>query len=565
MASAQYALSFLLASHTNGRTPRRIPVSLKRHRKNHLRPKILKTKTKPFPLSLPLLPSSLPSHPDVIPQENNNLRVEIPSDETLAGESENLGELQVSEVVASKNGVFENVSIKDVLKYGAMYLLGILVLQAIYAVWAVGYYKNSHRDEDLEIDGRGSGDGKTVSLPVNGVSGEQLLMEEKIEEIRLMAKEARRIESEKKGEEDVEDVEDVEDEDFEIDDDKGAVSSRRDAIEKEISERLFNLLNKINTLNVRTKDITAALQTDASEISAAGMDRGVNKNVNEGDKALVFKKKLKFRSPSTKATKPPKGFPGTRNWKPSDAIKTDSAGEETAHDYGSDASNQEQMLREDKQVNDRDAESVSSVPSEERGRLVDDELKVIQSYVKNLKGKMETPDMKTDVGNKTRRTNNGGAKETTSGMSSMEVIQSRKSRDLSSQNTQGFVEENQDTGLSFEKDGVHSINGSSRPGLTKKHSSAYRIKRKVKQTEDTKTDLWWLNLRYVFVSTRNFCNKYITHYFSYFLTLNFVVAYLHDEVCYCYRTLLSFITLYKNLGMEQIVFNILFMLQCCTL
>jgi len=159
----------------------------------------------------------------------------------------------------------------------------------------------------------------------------------------------------------------------------------------------------------------------------------------------------------------------------------------------------------------------------------------------------------------------GGAKETTSGMSSMEVIQSRKSRDLSSQNTQGFVEENQDTGLSFEKDGVHSINGSSRPGLTKKHSSAYRIKRKVKQTEDTKTDLWWLNLRYVFVSTRNFCNKYITHYFSYFLTLNFVVAYLHDEVCYCYRTLLSFITLYKNLGMEQIVFNILFMLQCCTL
>jgi len=318
-----------------------------------------------------------------------------------------LGELQVSEVVASKNGVFENVSIKDVLKYGAMYLLGILVLQAIYAVWAVGYYKNSHRDEDLEIDGRGSGDGKTVSLPVNGVSGGQLLMEEKIEEIRLMAKEARRIESEKKGEEDVEDVEDVEDEDFEIDDDKGAVSNRRDAIEKEISERLFNLLNKINTLNVRTKDITAALQTDASEISAAGMDRGVNKNVNEGDKALVFKKKLKFRSPSTKATKTPKGFPGTRNWKPSDAIKTDSAGEETAHDYGSDASNQEQMLREDKQVNDRDAESVSSVPSEERGRLVDDELKVIQSYVKNLKGKMETPDMKTDVGNKTRRTNNG--------------------------------------------------------------------------------------------------------------------------------------------------------------
>jgi len=99
----------------------------------------------------------------------------------------------------------------------------------------------------------------------------------------------------------------------------------------------------------------------------------------------------------------------------------------------------------------------------------------------------------------------GGAQETTSGMSSMEVIQSRKSRDLSTQNSQIFVEENQDTGLRFEEDGVHSTNGSSRHGLTKKHSPANRIK----QT-DTKTDLWWLNLRYVFVSTRKIIFVYLS-------------------------------------------------------
>ncbi|KOM33504.1 hypothetical protein LR48_Vigan01g306000 [Vigna angularis] len=503
MASAQYALSSLLTSHANGRTLRRIPVCSKRQRKNHLRPKIPRTQTKPYPLSLPLLSSPTPPHPVAIPQENNNLGEEIPSNETLAGvvagvvagESENMKEFQVSEVAARENGVFEKVSMKDIFKYGALYFLGSLVLQTIYAVWAIGNYKHNRQYGDLEIDGRESEDGKTVSLSVNDVSGEQLLMEEKIEEIRLMAKEARRLESEKKGEED------MEDEDVEIDDDERAVSSRRDDIEKEISERLINLQNRLNKLNVRANDINKALQTNASENFAAGMDRGVNKNMNEGDDALVFKKKFKFRSPSAKATKTPKGFPGTRNWKASDAIKKGSAGEETAQDYGSDGSDQAQMLSEDKQVNDQDADkqkSVSSVPLEERGRFVDDAFKVIQNDVKNLNEKMETPDMKTNVGNKTRRTDNGDARETAPGMSSMEVIQSRKSRDLSTQNSQGFVEENQDTGISFEKDGVHSVNGSSRHGLTEKRSPANRIKLKVKQA-DTETDLWWLNLRYVFV------------------------------------------------------------------
>jgi len=95
----------------------------------------------------------------------------------------------------------------------------------------------------------------------------------------------------------------------------------------------------------------------------------------------------------------------------------------------------------------------------------------------------------------------GDARETAPWISSMEVIQSRKSRDLSTQNSQGFEEENQDTGISFEKDDVHSVNGNSRHGLTKKHSPANRTKLKVKQA-DTETDLWWLNLRYVFVSAR---------------------------------------------------------------
>ncbi|CAJ1941010.1 unnamed protein product [Sphenostylis stenocarpa] len=412
MASAQYALSSLLASQANGRTPRRIPLSSKRHRKNYLRPKILKTVTKPYPLPLPLLPSPPPPNPVVIPQENNNLSVEIPSDETLAaviaGESENLGELQVSVVTAKENGVFDNVSAKDIFKYGAMYFLGFFVLQTIYAVWAVWNYKLSQKDEDLVIDGRRNGDGKTVSLPANVVSEEQLLMERKIEEIRLMAREARRIEWEKKGEDEEEAAAEEEEEDFEIEDDEGAVSSHRVDIEKEIGKRLSNLQNRINRTNARAKEISEALQMNAHEISAAGVDRGVN--VNKGDEALVFKKKIKFRSPSTKATKTPKGFPGTRNRKASDAKKRNSAGEETAQDCGSGVSDQAQMLHEDKQVKHQDAatqKSVSSVPLEERPSFVDDEFKVIQNHAKNLKEKTATSNMKTGIGNNTRRTNNG--------------------------------------------------------------------------------------------------------------------------------------------------------------
>lgn len=118
----------------------------------------------------------------------------------------------------------------------------------------------------------------------------------------------------------------------------------------------------------------------------------------------------------------------------------------------------------------------------------------------------------------------GDARETAPGMSSMEVIQSRKSRDLSTQNSQGFEEENQDTSISFEKDGVHSVNGSSRHGLTEKRSPANRINLKVKQA-DTKTDLWWLNLNYVFVSSRKFLSVFL--FFSCIICLPNIRKYFY--------------------------------------
>ena len=64
------------------------------------------------------------------------------------------------------------------------------------------------------------------------------------------------------------------------DDDEGAVSSNRLGIEKEIGERLLKVQNRING---SAKDISAALQINSRGNSAAGVDRGVNKNVRTKD------------------------------------------------------------------------------------------------------------------------------------------------------------------------------------------------------------------------------------------------------------------------------------------
>lgn len=64
-------------------------------------------------------------------------------------------------------------------------------------------------------------------------------------------------------------------------------------------------------------------------------------------------------------------------------------------------------------------------------------------------------------------------------MSSTEV------RDLRTQNSQGS-----------EKDNVHRINGSSGHGFAIKHSAPKQA--------NTRTDMWWLNLRYVLVRASEF-------------------------------------------------------------
>ncbi|CAI8610652.1 unnamed protein product [Vicia faba] len=415
-------------------------------RKNYLRPKILKILTKP---SLPI-PSTLPQ-PILSPPQEHEPSVDVPANEihgedvtAAVEETVELEELRVSVDSAKDNGVFRNISGKDIFKYGGMYLIGAFVFQTVMYFWKLENQRS--KLNDLEVSEKEKSNGKIV---------EDQNVEKKIEEIRVMAREARRIELEKKGKE-----EEDGDGDSEIDH-ESVVSSGKLGIEKEVVERLLKLKSKINS----NKDSLSALRLNGSGNSVKG--GGVN--VDKGKEGFVFKKKSKFKSPLTKDVKTPKGFSGTRDSRVSDV---------KPQDDGSQAIDNAEKLDGDKQLDQQDVthknKNASGVPLEERGKSDDDKSREIENDGKNVEEKMETPSMKTKDGFKTKSIGNGGLPKNSVGMSSPEVRESR------TQNSQGF-----------EKDNVHSINGSSGHG--------FAIKNSARKQANTRTDMWWLNLRYVLV------------------------------------------------------------------
>jgi hypothetical protein len=361
--------SFHASSSITRRKPLIIVSSKTARRKNYLRPKILKTLTK----SSPIIPPSLPqSQPILSPHQEHEFSVDVPADDTqfediigAVGETGELEELQVSVDTPKGNGVFGNVSANDIFKYGGMYIIGAFVYQTVCYFWKL---RNQHSNGNLDVIEK---EKRNILFHEIWETGEDQLVEKKIEEIKLMAREARRIELEKKGKE-------KENEDLEIDDDdEGLVSSAKLGIEKEIVDRLLKLKNRINS----KKDGVSAMR-----LNGRGNSGGGGMNVNQGKEGLASKKKSKFKSPSTKTTKTPKGFSGTQGRRVSGVEPQD-------HEL----------------VNQQDVthKNASSAPLEKRGKSVDDEFGEIQNDGKSLDEKMETPNMKTDDGFKTKSVNNG--------------------------------------------------------------------------------------------------------------------------------------------------------------
>ncbi|XP_054806180.1 LOW QUALITY PROTEIN: uncharacterized protein LOC129308811 [Prosopis cineraria] len=481
-------------------------VRLRHRRKNHLRPKILKTLTKSHPSIVPLLTQEPPlSRPHTT--EVDDFPVEVPADgvpsesiAVAAGEGGELEESPASEMTGTLeefNGISGKLSARSILKYSAI-LFGAFVLQTIFSVLITLDDDSKQKAGDSSIYAREKRnalfDGSGKTMRVASASGaiyleDQHEMEKKIEEIKLMAREARIIEGEKE-EKGI---------GYPESDDESAVSGHRLGIEKDIGARLLKLQDRVNSGMDKSAWLNAIKNLRTCVKSTGGVVRD-DKNVNKGNGALTFKKKLKYKSPSTKPRKAPKVFQGLETTKHlMQTIDSSSKDKATAQDNRSTATDHVQISSEDKHVNQQDDETQetdSRLSLEDGGKLVDEEANTLLNTGKNMEELMARPNVGTGTQVKNNRTSNGGFPEDSFGMSSVEVIQSRKSKDLRTRNSLGIVEEDQDDNKIFEKGDVLSVNGNPKHGIADKVSAANNVKVKLAITEN---DMWWSNLRYVLV------------------------------------------------------------------
>ncbi|RID72569.1 hypothetical protein BRARA_C04458 [Brassica rapa] len=234
-------------------SPVSIPLSSSK-RKNYLRRKILRTLGPPKPQEIET-PRIVPPREDVFTKKEEEEDVE-----------------ELSSVVASSevNGVLSKLSPKLVVKYG-LCLVGMFVFQTVCAVLFLGNEK-TQESSSLSLDLKGRNEGRDDDVVV---SLEDVEMNEKIAEIRMMAREARRSEEKSGGGGGGDREED------------GALNPGGGVeIEREIEARLSNIERRLNS---QRKGL-AGLRVEPLDES------------RDDEKSLMFEKKYKF-----KGEKPPKG------------------------------------------------------------------------------------------------------------------------------------------------------------------------------------------------------------------------------------------------------------------
>lgn len=269
-------------------------------RKNHLRQKNLRTLRKPIipklPLPNPILPIDSP--PQEI-EETGSIQEIQESEKSEISEAGNeevkeFVELRETEgLVPSNTGVGSSVgklANNSILKYG-LWIVGAFLFQTVCAVWVFGGVDDKSEilkesgEESVKISLNGNGIGK-MRLKDSGIGSfgyvDELEMERKIEEIRLMAREAReteRLES-KRGGVGSEDSEEV---------DGGKYF--KSGIEEEVDNRLIKLRKKLGN---KMPVISVGYSGKGSE-RRDGVEK-VGFNDGESNGALLFKKKHKFKS-----------------------------------------------------------------------------------------------------------------------------------------------------------------------------------------------------------------------------------------------------------------------------
>lgn len=168
-----------------------------------------------------------------------------------------------------------------------MYLIGVFVFQTVLAVWVLGTANSEKEDGNLgSLDSKGK-----VSLNGNEkILRSNVGLEEKIEEIRAMASEARKAEKNKH---------------------ESLNSRTKIGIEKEIENRLLKLQKGLNSTREKLPRSYVNYLSMYGKVEDGVMKKKKKKislDVGNGNESLMFKKKLKFRAPSTEANEGPKGF-----------------------------------------------------------------------------------------------------------------------------------------------------------------------------------------------------------------------------------------------------------------
>lgn len=406
--------------------------------------------------------------------KTENIDFESPTDETSAdtGEAVEVEEFTATETSATaagdfyRDGIVGKFSARSVLKYGA-YFIGLFVFQTICTVWILGN-ANSDAVKDVDLDSSDSNNRKQNSSDniEKRLFGSDSELEKKIEEIRAMAREARRSEANvKSGKEGGEDDEI---------DEESVVSKRRIGIEKEIGAKLSKLQKRLNS----NSNLAYVDKLGKANKVEDRVDRD-NSDSKEADGTLMFKKKLKFKSPSTKLRNGPKGFGGTRD-------RTSNV----ANGKKSDLTSVATTIGVNGSVGGDNG--VELLEFEEKGDREDSDFPDNGTWEEDDERKSCVQESLSDLGNAERR--NGVVQKTNSERSSVEVEKLQQSIRLETQQSQKFTNGNDGTTLTSDKHAVSSINGSSKHREVGNESLANKFREKRPNIE---TDFWWLRLPYV--------------------------------------------------------------------
>ncbi|GFZ21802.1 hypothetical protein Acr_29g0009640 [Actinidia rufa] len=432
-----------------------------------------------------------------------------------ANESEETHDLQVSEPLESSgvvSGDFGNFSTRAGIQLGLFYV-GAFLFQTICAVWVFGSVGFGKKDRNLDS----GGETRVLELGVNGnneaksglllngsgvsISGklgsEQRELEDKISEIRAMARDARKREksdSKVNGlDEDEDEDEDIYDDGDDSDDDDVEVKS---GIEKEVERKLVLLRNELEKRSEKSRVLPVSLLRMLGEIGD-GVDRE-SLDMKDVKKLLMFKKKYKFRNPSARLGDKPKGFQGSRDHGINRSRSNSSVVEDKSIGNGSVGNDSVDLLDKEQKLGQSNGNSRGSVslPLEEaNGRKPSNgKSKSFQTPRKELRNERVTAKSGKRNGVAKPDSGIGVPQRTALRKPLVKSGRSRKSSTLDAHNSQSQIKEIQETTtISNEPDTLrrNTVSKSREVGIKQAAGEV-----EGKQSDD-KAHLWWLNLPYV--------------------------------------------------------------------